>query len=96
MMQGSLLTFANIATVLVVELVFLKIYTEFRELKTFYCKMLPLGWNFLAVQWLGLHASTAEGMGSIPGQGTKIPHAVRYGLRKKKNVTIRKNWVKGT
>ena len=25
------------------------------------------------------HASTAEGMGSIPGQGTKIPHAVRRG-----------------
>ena len=29
--------------------------------------------NSLAVQWLGLRASTAEGPGQIPGQGTKIP-----------------------
>ena len=28
----------------------------------------------LAVQWLRLHASNAEGAGSIPGQGTKITH----------------------
>ena len=28
------------------------------------------------VQWLRLHASTAGGKGSIPGQGAKIPHAV--------------------
>ena len=27
----------------------------------------------LAVQWLRLHASTAEGMDSIPGWGTKDP-----------------------
>ena len=27
----------------------------------------------LVVQWLRLHASSAEGAGSIPGQGTKIP-----------------------
>ena len=31
--------------------------------------------TFLVVQWLRLHAPTAEGAGSIPGQGTKIPHA---------------------
>ena len=32
-------------------------------------------WNSLAVQRLGLHASTAEGTNSVPefvGQGTKI------------------------
>ena len=29
--------------------------------------------TFLAVQWLGLHASTAGSPGSIPGRGTKIP-----------------------
>ena len=29
----------------------------------------------LAVQWLRLRASTAGGMGSISGWGTKIPHA---------------------
>ena len=28
----------------------------------------------LVVQWLRLCTSTAGGMGSIPGQGTKIPH----------------------
>ena len=27
----------------------------------------------LAVQWLGLRALTAKGLGSIPGQETKIP-----------------------
>ena len=27
------------------------------------------------VQWLRLHASNAGGAGSIPGGGTKIPHA---------------------
>ena len=32
------------------------------------------GYSLVVVQWLGLHASTARGMGSIPGQGTKIPH----------------------
>ena len=34
------------------------------------------------VPWLRLcasNASVAEGMGSIPGQGTKIPHAVQRG-----------------
>ena len=29
----------------------------------------------LVVQWLGPHASTAGGVGSIPGWGNKIPHA---------------------
>ena len=33
----------------------------------------------LAVKWLRLCASTARGAGSIPGQGTKIPHALCYG-----------------
>ena len=35
----------------------------------------------LAVQWLGLHGLTAEGPGSIPGWGTKIPQAARHGLK---------------
>ena len=35
--------------------------------------------NSLAVQWIGLHASTAGGTGSIPGGGTKIPHAAGHG-----------------
>ena len=29
----------------------------------------------LTVQWLSLHASTAEGMGLSPSWGTDIPHA---------------------
>ena len=29
----------------------------------------------LAIQWLRLHVPTVGGMGSIPGPGTKIPHA---------------------
>ena len=37
----------------------------------------------LAVQWLTLHASTAGGVGSIPGQGTKIPQAAWCGQNKK-------------
>ena len=43
--------------------------------------------NSLAVQWLGLRASTAGGMGSIPGWGTKNPQAVRCGQKKKKKGT---------
>ena len=33
----------------------------------------------LAGQWLRLHAAAAGGMGSIPGPGTKIPHAGQCG-----------------
>ena len=40
--------------------------------------------EFLAVQWLGLCALTAEGPGSIPGRGTKIPQAVWCSQKKKK------------
>ena len=32
----------------------------------------------LVVQWLRLHSFKAGGLGSIPGRGTKIPHAVRH------------------
>ena len=34
----------------------------------------------LEVQWLRLCALNAGGMGLIPGQGTKIPHAAWCGL----------------
>ena len=33
------------------------------------------------VQWLGLHGSSAGGTGSIPGWGTKIPHATLRGQK---------------
>ena len=32
-------------------------------------------WTSLPVQWSRLHAPHAGGMGSIPDQGTRIPHA---------------------
>ena len=38
----------------------------------------------LAVQWVGLSTFTAEGPGSIPGWGTKIPQAAQRGQKKKK------------
>ena len=36
-------------------------------------------------QWLRLHASSPGGEGSIPGQGTKILHAMKCGPKKEKN-----------
>ena len=38
----------------------------------------------LVVQWLRLHTSSAVGLGSIPGQGTKILHITRHSQKKKK------------
>ena len=38
----------------------------------------------LVVQWLGLRAPTAGGLGSISGQGAKVPQAPRCGCGKKK------------
>ena len=43
-----------------------------------------IGGMSLMVQWLGLCASTAGGVGSIPGQGTKILKAMQHGQKKKK------------
>ena len=37
----------------------------------------------LVVQWLRLCASNAGGADSIPGRGTKIPHAMQCGKKKK-------------
>ena len=36
-------------------------------------KMTYTNGNSLVVQWLRLHGFTAEGLGSTPGGGTKIP-----------------------
>ena len=41
-----------------------------------------------AVQWLRLCASTAGGMGSIPGWETKTPHVVWHGQNKNKNKPV--------
>ena len=45
----------------------------------------PFG-NSLAVQWLGRHAFTAEGMGLIPDQETKISQGVQCSQKKKKSL----------
>ena len=47
---------------------------------TFHLKSLGIS---LAVQWLGLRAFPAEGLGSIPGQGTKFLQAAQCGQKKK-------------
>ena len=39
----------------------------------------------LVVQWLGLHASTASSLGSIPSRGTKIPKAEQHSRKEKKS-----------
>ena len=38
------------------------------------------------VQWLGLHAFTTGGMGSILGWGTRIPDATRSGRKEEKKL----------
>ena len=38
----------------------------------------------LVVQWLRLCAPNAGGTGSIPGQGTEIPHAAECGQKTQK------------
>ena len=43
----------------------------------------------LAVQWLGLRTSTAGGMGSIPGRGTKILYAAWHSQKKKKDKDLK-------
>lgn len=45
------------------------------------------------LQWLGPHASTAGGMGSIPAWETKVPYATVHGQKKvkeKKHVSNRR------
>lgn len=46
------------------------------------CLIIRLG-SSQAVQWSGLLTSTAWGIGLIPNQVTKIPHAVQWGEKKK-------------
>ena len=50
-----------------------------------YSKVFVLGFPPV-VQWLKFLASNARTMGSIPDQGTKIPHATRHGKKKEKEI----------
>ena len=45
------------------------------------------------VQWLELCASTAEGLGSIPGQGTKILQSIHCGQKSSKNFFKKENFL---
>lgn len=44
----------------------------------------------LVIQWLRYCASTAEGMGSVPGLGAKIPQALQHGKKKKDDLEARR------
>lgn len=46
----------------------------------------------LAAQWLGLHISTAPGMGSIPGSGTKILRNVAAPKKREKVWKVVSRW----
>ena len=52
-----------------------------------------IGGSFLGIQWLGLHALTAEGLGSNPARGTKILqaalHSQKIFLIKKKKKEVK-------
>ena len=48
-------------------------------------------WTSLAVQWLGLCASTAGDTGLILGRGTKIPHATWRAAKKQNKTNKKKN-----
>ena len=55
----------------------------------FYVLFIKKEGNSMAVQWLGLSALTAEGQGSIPGWGTKIPRAKQSKKKGKKRLPIK-------
>ena len=58
-----------------------------------YYKANAVDGNSQSVWWLGLHASTARGPGSLPGRGTKILQAARCGpKKKKKKKAIENEW----
>ena len=44
--------------------------------------------TFLVVQWLRLHTSNAGDVDSIPGWGTKIPHATHHGKKKQQHTFL--------
>ena len=47
-------------------------------------------WEFPEVQWLGLHASAAGVLGSIPGWGTELPG--RHTVHSKQKTPTTKKW----
>ena len=49
----------------------------------------------LMVQWLRLHAPNRGDMSSIPGYGSKIPHASQHGRKKGKEKVIKFGVIRG-
>ena len=47
--------------------------------------------SFLEVWWLRFHISNSGGMGSIPGQETRVPHGTLEKKKKKKKILLMKN-----
>ena len=45
----------------------------------------------LVAQWLRLHSANAGGMGSIPSQGTKIPHTMQHSQKIERKENIKRN-----
>lgn len=48
------------------------------------------------IQWLELHSFTAEDLGSIPGQGTRILQAAGCGQKKKRNLHVQQEGIGST
>lgn len=51
--------------------------TDVHQFFDILCSKVEILGNSLEVEWLGLSAFTVEGMGSIPGQESKILQAVQ-------------------
>ena len=66
-------------------------WTGSRTLGEVFNKLLKVEINSLVVQWLGLRASNARGLGSIPDWGTKIPQAMQSSKKKKVEINMYQN-----
>ena len=60
----------------------------FQLLRWQYFLLVHICGTSLAVQWLRVCASNAQGGGSIPGLGIKIPHAAQCSQRKRKSTRM--------
>ena len=65
-----------------VQRILLPVHYSFKSLKYQIVKNTIQGGTSLAIWWLRFHASYARDAGSIPGQETKIPHAIRHSQKK--------------
>ena len=80
---------ASVCTKTCIQIVTAVLFLKAKKLETI--KNVYQWWTSLEVQWLRLLASTAGCTGSMPGQGTTIPHATQYD-QKKKNLSPEK-WI---